>query len=110
MVWHALVDALMRPRAIEIPHVLLEDMSQVPFAHEQDVIEAFTTNAAQQSFADGVRAWCPYRRPEHLDPAPDRNSLKVVTVLGIVVANEILRPSAERRCLPQLLSDPVVGW
>ncbi len=45
--WHALVDALVRTRTIEIQHVLLEDMAQVRFAHEQDVIEAFTPHAPQ---------------------------------------------------------------
>ena len=114
MVWHASLDALMRMRPIEVPHVLLEDTPQVLFAQEQNMIEAFTTNAAQQPVANGVRPGCPHRRSEHLDPAPKRHSLEVMTILRIVVANEILRPCAEGRCLtqrvPGVAEQPVVGW
>ena len=45
--WNPLIDALMRPRAIEIRRVLLEDTSQVRFVHEQNVIEAFTPHTPQ---------------------------------------------------------------
>ncbi len=66
--WHVLVDALARSRPIEIPHVLVEDTTQVRFAEDQHMVEAFTPDAPQQAFADRVllvRQPHPVRRMEH---------------------------------------------
>ena len=51
--WYSLVDPLMRPRAVEIPHILAQDTPQMSLADDPDVVEAFATNTPQQSFADG---------------------------------------------------------
>src|SRR5687768_2793655 len=102
------MNALMRTRTIEGPDILNEDTAEVRLAHEQNVIEAFPTNTAQQSFADRIRPCCPERRPEDLDPAPGCNGIKVRAILRIVVTNQIVRPGAERCCLPQLLSNPPI--
>ena len=40
-----LADALVRSRAIEVIHVLIENATQVSCAHDQHVIEAVTPNA-----------------------------------------------------------------
>ncbi len=65
---NVLVDALVRSRPIEIPHVLAEDTPQVRFAEDQYMVEAFTPDAPQQAFADRVllvRQPHPVRRMEH---------------------------------------------
>ncbi len=77
--WNPLIDALMRPRAIEIRRVLLEDTSQVRFVHEQNVIEAFTPHTPQKAFTDRVRSWSPDRCPQHLNPAACRHRGEVWT-------------------------------
>ncbi len=70
---NVLVDALVRSQPIEIPHVLVEDTTQVCFAEDQHMVEAFTPNVPQQSLADGIRVGCPDRHVQHLDPAPRRH-------------------------------------
>ena len=42
---HVLIDALVRARPIEIPHVLVEDPPQVHFPENQHMVEAFTLDA-----------------------------------------------------------------
>ncbi len=83
---------------------------EVSFAHDEDVVEAFAPDTAEQSFADRVRAWCQDGRSEHLDPGSDRDSIDVRPVLRIVVTNEILRDFPKGRRFAELLSDPLVTW
>ena len=106
--WNTLVDALMWPGAVEIRHVLREDTPQVLLAHNHHVVEAFTSHAAQQSFADRVRPRSPDRRTEDFDPGSDGDSSEVRTVLRVIVTNQILGCLTERGCLSQLLGDPLV--
>ena len=74
---HTLVDALVRSYTIEKAHVLDEDTTQMGFTHDQQVIEAFTADTPQESFADRVCPWCPDWRSEHRDPAACRHSIEV---------------------------------
>jgi hypothetical protein len=78
-----LVDALMRSRAIEIPHVLFMEASQMGFAYDQHVIAALAAHAPQQSFTNRVRVWCLDRRSEHLEPGSDRDGLAVRAIFRI---------------------------
>src|SRR5688572_22649055 len=100
----------MRARTIEIPYVLLEDMSEMRFAHEQDMIEAFPPHAPQQALTDRVRTWCPDRRPQHRDAAASRQRLEARPVLRVVVPDQKCRRSPKGRCLAQLLRDPGISW
>ncbi len=67
----------MRPRLIEVDHILLEHSTEVRFARNEDVIEAFTAHAPQPSLTDGIRTWCLDRYAKHLNPASNRNSIDV---------------------------------
>jgi hypothetical protein len=49
-----LLDALMRSRLIEVLDVFVQDAPQVRLAHEQDVVQALTAQAADQALGDGV--------------------------------------------------------
>ena len=72
------------------------------------MVEAFSTDAAQQPLANRVRPRRLDRRSEHLGPASENDGLEVRTVFRIVVTNEILGRLAEGHRLPQLLRDPLV--
>ena len=85
-----LANALMRSRAIDVHHIHFESSVEVSFAHDEDVVEAFAPDTAEQSFADRVRAWCLDGRSEDLDPGSDCDSLEVWAVLRIVVTIQIL--------------------
>ena len=50
---HALSDPLVRARGVEIPkEILLEHLTEVPFAENDNVVETLATHAAEKSLAD----------------------------------------------------------
>src|SRR4051794_9861566 len=100
----------MRPQAIEIAYILLEDTSQVSLAHDQDMVEAVSANTAHQSLADRIRTRCSDWRSEHLNACSDGNSVEVCAILGVIVADEIRRCFTKGRRLAQLLGHPCVRW
>ena len=75
--WTPLLNTLMWARLVEVGDILLEYAMEVPFTQDQDVVEAFAPDAAQQSFADRVRTWCLDRRSEYLDPGADCDGFEV---------------------------------
>ncbi len=107
--WDPLLNALMWSSLVEVDHVLLERVAQVPLPEDQHVIQAFAAHAANQAFAHRVRSGSLDRRSEHLDPAAHGDGGEVRPVLGIVVANEIFRRFPKRGSPTELLSDPCIG-
>ncbi len=103
-----LLNALMRARLIKVNGILFEHTVQVLFTEDEQVIQAFTAHAPQQPLADGIRPWCFERRSEHLNPRPCRNCGKLVTVLRVIVTNEISCCFAKGCCFAQLLCGPEV--
>gem|GEM_PF-5201634 len=54
---HALSDPLVRSRGVEIPKaILLEHLTEVPFAENNHVVETLATHAAEKSLANTRRA------------------------------------------------------
>ena len=82
------------------------------FADNQEMIEAFTTNTAEQPLAHGVRAWCLHpkgtRRSEYLNPGACGNSVEACTLLRIIIANEVRGRLPKRGRFPELVGDPCV--
>ena len=64
---NALLDPLVRPGMVEVLFVLLHRPVQVPFAENQDVVEALSPQAAEESLAEGVRPWRLIRSLQHFD-------------------------------------------
>ena len=85
---YGLLDALMRPRLVEVGDVLLENTAQVLLAQEQDVIEALTAHAPEEAFADRIRTRCLDRCAQHLDPGSRGDGSEVRTV---VLATRVIR-------------------
>jgi hypothetical protein len=55
--WQLLPDALMWSCLIGVRHIPIEHALELLLVEDQEVIEAFATNAAQKPFADSVRSW-----------------------------------------------------
>ncbi len=106
--WNSLVGTLMRPRAVEIRHILAQDTPQLSLADDHDVVETFTPDAAKQSLTDGIRSWCFDRRSQYLDPAAQRDSLEVLTILRVIIPDQVVGRLAEGCRRTQLLSNPLV--
>src|SRR5207302_137696 len=105
-----LPEPLVWPRRVEIGHLFAQDAPQVPFAQEQDVIQAFAPHAAEEALTGGVRPRCPDGSGQHPDPATRRDAVEARPVLPVVVADQEARLRAERRRLAQLLGDPGIQW
>lgn len=56
VIWRgkSLTDALVRSRASEVHHILFENPVEVPFAHDEDVVEAFAPDTTEDSFTDRI--------------------------------------------------------
>jgi hypothetical protein len=79
--------ALMRTVVVEKPHVFAQDAPQVGLAKDQDMVEAFPTNAAQKPLAGGILPGSAVGRPQLRDPARRRDPGKRWAVLAVVVAD-----------------------
>ena len=55
--WNPLSNPLVWPCSVEIPDVSLDHAMKVPVPENQQVIEAFSPQAPQEPFADGVGLW-----------------------------------------------------
>ena len=84
----ALLDPLMRPSAVKVPFVFLHDSVQMSSAQNQDVVQTFSPQAAQEAFAYGVRFGCSVRCSENLNACS--HSLERISVLVVVVTDHML--------------------
>ena len=64
-----LPDPLVRPRGVEVRHVLAQHAPQVRLAQDEDVVQALPPHAAEEALAGGVRPRCADGRAQHRDPA-----------------------------------------
>jgi hypothetical protein len=65
--WEVVAGCLDVSCPIEIRHILLEHMLELPFLEDQEVIQAFATNAAEKPLTGGIRSWSSVRCSEQLD-------------------------------------------
>ena len=87
---HPLSQALMRPGAVEVRDVLLEDTSQVGLAQDEHMVEARAPHAPQEPLARGVLPGRAIRRAQLLDAGGRRDAGEGWPVLAVVVADEVV--------------------
>ena len=108
-VGHVLSDALMRPSAVEVTAIALQDRGERPRAEDDHVIEALGAHAAQEALthAVGVRRshWCAQ------DPNPGRlrQRVEAAAELVIVIADQEARSFTPCGGFAELLCDPRAG-
>ena len=105
----SLVDTLVGPRVIEVGDVFLDDAVKMALAEYEEVVQAFSAETPQESFADGVGLWRPDWCSEHLDVCFRGHSGEGRPVLAVIVTDEESRRFAQRSSIAELLSDPGVG-
>jgi hypothetical protein len=64
--WDSMTDSLMRSGSVVVLHELLDHSVQVLLAQDQDVIEAFSTNGAEEPLTKGICFRCSVRCSQHL--------------------------------------------
>jgi hypothetical protein len=52
--WNTLLDALMRSGVVEVAQAFLDRLVEVVLTQDQEEVQAFTTQAAQEALADGI--------------------------------------------------------
>jgi hypothetical protein len=95
-----LAESLMRTRVVEVGYVFHHQLQQVPFTQDQAMIRAFSPQAPQEALDNRVGLRRRNRGPQDAAPHALCNTVKLNTLLGVIIADEILRTSAEWRCLP----------
>lgn len=108
-VGHVLSDALMRPSAVAVTAMALQDRGERPRAEDNHVIEALGAHAAQEALthAVGVRRshWCAQ------DPNPGRlrQRVEAAAEFVIVIADQEARSFTPCGGFAELLCDPRAG-
>src|SRR3954463_2136148 len=57
----SLVQGSVRAVGVEVLHILAQDDVEVAWSGDQEVVEAFPAQGADEPFRDRVRPWCPDR-------------------------------------------------
>jgi hypothetical protein len=74
---------------IKVGDIGSEDSLKLPLIEYQQVIEAFPSDTAQETFADGVRTRSMGRCAQHVDGTSLRDTGEARSELAIVIANQI---------------------
>jgi hypothetical protein len=67
---------------------LLQDQLKVPGSGDQEVIEVFTAQSADEAFGDRVGPRRPYRRPDDADVDRGEDGVERGRELGVAVPDE----------------------
>ena len=70
-------DALMRTCTIEVLDILLDLTAQMILTQNQDMIQQFTPDTANEAFADRIGFGCLDWRVDHIDPGPFGNAFEL---------------------------------
>ena len=100
----------MRPSAIVVIHVRKQNLAQMPLANDHDVIKAFSSDRADQTFAISIlprRAWSG-RLVANAHRA--ETSFEDVAIDAVPVANEICRRLFPAASFSELAGDPFRSW
>ena len=81
-------DALMRSSVVVVVNVFLHDAIGMPFAQEDEVIQAFAPETAQETFADGIGFRCTVGSAEYLNACPDGNVPERCPIFAVIVADQ----------------------
>ncbi len=86
----------MRSCLVEVGDIAMEHALELLLAEDQQVVQAFLSDAPQIAFADGIGSWCMNGDFEHLNPTGGRHASKARPKLAIVITNQILGPVSRK--------------
>ena len=95
-----LLDALMRPGSVEVMHIRVEHAVELPLMQDEQMIEAFTSYTAEETFTDSICTWGVIRSFENLNITHLCNPREAQPKLTINIPNEVLWPIAIGSGLP----------
>jgi hypothetical protein len=80
----------LRSCLVAVGHIRIENALELPLVKDQQVVQAFLSDAPHIAFADRIGAFCMNRRFEDLDSARFRHTSKARPKLVVVITNQIL--------------------
>ena len=95
---------------VEVGHIGIEHALEMLLMKNEQMIEAFLSNAPQIAFPDGIGSWGMIGRFQHLDAARFRHTSKARPEFAVVIPDQIRWCLPIRSRLSQLLRDPRIGW
>ena len=104
-----LTDPLVRPSRVEVAQcVFSEDMLQVCFSKDHNMIEAFASNTPEKSFAHRIHQGSLNRGAKDANPGAGGDSVEDSSELIIAITEDEFRSLPEGRRVAQLLRSPRV--
>ena len=76
---------------------------------DQQMVEAFLSDAPQEALADHIGSWCMNRRLKYLNRTGGRHTSKARPKFAIVITNQVLGCLSIGCCFSQLLRHPGIG-
>src|SRR5436853_615258 len=101
-----LLDTLMRSSLVEVHYILIQNALELLLLQDEQMIEAFLSDAPHIAFADGISSWGMIRRFQHLDAARFRHTSKARPEFAVVIPDQILWCLPIRSRLSQRYSRP----
>jgi len=101
-----LVQAKMRPALMVIADVIVHQALQMPFIHDNHMVEKIASAVADPSFSDTILPRTTETRSFWLNAEALHRAYDVGTKSGVPVEDQILWRRVVRKCLAQLLNDP----
>jgi len=100
----------MRSSLIEEDYIGLEKPGELFLVKDQEVIHAFSSDAPQKAFTNGICLRSSVRGAKYFDATRGSHARKIRSEFAIIIPNQILWCLSIRSCLPQLLCYPeIVG-
>jgi len=87
--WNLLRDPLMGSCPIEVPHIVIEHALELLVMEDQQMVEAFLSDAPQEAFADRISSRGMIRCFQNLNGTGCRHTSKARPEFAIVITNQI---------------------
>jgi hypothetical protein len=72
--WNPLLDALMRPKVVEVVNILSEDPAKLPFVEDQHAVQTFLADTPEEAFTDRIGPWSKIRGSQYFNSAGGRQT------------------------------------
>jgi hypothetical protein len=92
--WSGLAESVVRPVTVVVKFVLAKYGRGVAPIDDEDAVEEFASDGADEAFGNGVGPGRPHGRPDDLDAVAGEDGVEGRGELGIAIADEELEPPA----------------
>jgi len=102
--------SLMRSSLVEVQGICREEAGELLLLKDQEVIQAFSPDAAQEAFTHSISSWGSVRRSKDFDATRDCYACEMRAEFTVVIPDQIFWPFSIRSRFSQLLCHPQISW